>query len=95
MLGRILVTECHSLFQIRDLDDQALLDGLFGDSDSWQCLCLNINLFLDLGEEFSREIDGDEDDLGIGSVFGLGQEVGSNEYRVGSLVGNDLVVSLV
>jgi len=72
VLWRVLVTECHTLFQVCDLDDQALLDCLLGDFDSRQCFCLNINLVLDVGEELGRKVDSDENDLGIGSVFSLG-----------------------
>ncbi len=44
---------------------------------------MDVDLVLDLGEVGLGEIDGDEDDLGVGAVLGLGEEVGGDENRVG------------
>ena len=71
MFWCVLVTEIDTFFKCSDFDDQTLLDGFFGNLDSWQGSCLDIDLFFNLVEEFGRQVDGDKDDLRVGSVFCL------------------------
>jgi len=52
---------------------------------------LDVDLVFYLGELGSRKVNGDEDYLRVGTVFGLGEEIGGDEDGVGALVGNDLI----
>lgn len=90
VLRRVLVGERHGLIQRLGLDDQTLLDGLLDDVNSGQGSCLAIDFDLDFLQERLVEINGDQDDLRIDAVLGLGQQVGSNKDGVGGLVGDDL-----
>lgn len=56
-----------------------------------ECLGLLINFGFDSSKVFRSEIDGEEDDLGVDVVFGLREEVGSDEDGVGSVIGDDLL----
>jgi len=51
---------------------------------------LCIDLFFDLGDGFLGKVDSKEDDLGIDAVFGLGEEISSDECWVGGFISNNL-----
>lgn len=90
MFRRVLVGEPEGLINVVDLDDQTLFDGLPDDVHTRQRVGLTIDLLLDVFEQFQGEVDGDQDNLRVDTVFGLGEKIGRNKDRVGSLVGNDL-----
>jgi hypothetical protein len=90
VLGGVLVREGNALCEGRDLDDDRFLDGLSGDLDPREGLRLDVDLLLDLREELGRQVDRDEDDLRVGAVLRLRQEVGRDEDGVGRLVRDDL-----
>lgn len=90
MLWRILVAKLHALVERVDLDDQTLGDGLLDDVHTWESVGLAVHLDFDVLQELVRERDGDEDDLRIDAVLGLGKKVGRDKHGVGRFVGNDL-----
>lgn len=90
MFRRVLVGKLEGLLDILDLDDQTLLDGLPDDIHSGQRVGLTVDLLLDLLQQLGSEVDGDEDDLRVDPVLGLGEQVRGDKDRVGRLVGNDL-----
>ena len=71
MFGSVLVGESEGLFDVVDLDDQTLLDGLPDDIDSGQRVGLSVNLLLDLFEQFRLQVDRDKNDLRVDPVLGL------------------------
>jgi len=71
VFGSVLVGESEGLFDVVDLDDQTLLDGLPDDIDSGQRVGLTVDLLLDLFEKFRLQVDCDKDDLGVDPVLGL------------------------
>lgn len=90
MLGRVIVAERHGLGSSLDLDDDALLDRLASNLASRKGSGLGLNGILNGGELFGGDVDGEQDDLRVDAVLGLGKKVRGNKGRVRSRVGNDL-----
>ena len=49
-----------------------------------------VDLIFDFCDGFGGEVDREEDNLGVDAVFGLGEEICSDECRVGGSVGDNL-----
>ena len=90
MLGSVVIAEVHGLLDGSRLDQDALRDGLTHDIRSWESPRLRVDLFLNFGDDFWGEVDGEEDNLRIDAVFGLREEIGSDKCWVGGFVGDDL-----
>ena len=90
MLRGIIVAEIHGLFDRLRLDQNTLRDGLAHDICPWKGPCLYVDLFLDFGDGLGGKVDREEDNLGVDAVFGLGEEIGSDERWVGGFIGNNL-----
>jgi hypothetical protein len=90
VLWRILVRKLEGLFDIPNSDDQTLLDRLSNDVHSGQGVGLLVDLLFDALEKFGGQIDGDEDDLRVDTMLGLGEQVGCHEYGISRLVSDDL-----
>jgi hypothetical protein len=90
VLRRIAVTELHRFIEIGALDDERVSNTLANDVDARKRERLSADLGFDLGQLGGGHVDGEEDDLRVGTVLGLTEEVGCDESRVGELVGDDL-----
>lgn len=90
MLRSVIVAEFHRFFDGSRLNQDALRDGLTHDVCPWESPCLCVNLFFDFGNGFGGKVDGEEDDLGVDAVFGLGEEIGRDERWVGGFIGDNL-----
>ena len=90
MLRGITVAEIHGLFDRSRLDQDTLRDGLAHDIRPWKGPCLYVDLFLDFGDGLGGKVDREEDNLGVNTVFSLGEEIGSDECWVGSFISDNL-----
>ena len=90
VLRSVVVAEFHSFFDGLRSDQDTLRDGLTHDICSWESPRLRVDLFFDFSDGFWWEVDGEEDDLGVNTVFGLGEEIGSDECWVGGLISDNL-----
>ena len=90
MFRGIIVAEIHSFFDRSRSNQDALRDGLAHDIRSWKNSRLRVHLFFDFGDGFRRKVDREEDDLGVDAVFGLGEEIGSDECWIGGFIGDNL-----
>ena len=94
MFRSVIIAETHCFFNRSCLNQDALRDGLTHDVCSWKGPSLRVDLFFDLGDGFWGKVDSKEDDLGIDAVFGLGEEIGSDECWVGGFISNNLDVCI-
>lgn len=85
-----LVAEVDGLLPRLDLDDDGFGDGLAGDVAAGKGVRLVLDGLLDCGKLGRRQVDANEDDLGVDAVLGLREEVGRNEVGVGLGVCDDL-----
>lgn len=92
MLGSVIVAEIHCFFGRPGLNQDTLCNGLAHDICPWKSSRLRINLFLDFDNRFWGKVHCEEDDLGVNAMFGLREEIGSDECWIGGFIGNDLSV---
>ena len=92
MLRGVVVGEVERLRDAGRLHDDALRDGLAHDVDTRQRTCLRVDLRLNGGDRAVGQADGDEDDLRVDAMLGLGEQIGGDEGRVARFVRNDLRV---
>jgi hypothetical protein len=90
MLRGVIIAEVHSFFDRSRLNQDTLRDGLTHDICPWEGPRLRVDLFFDPRDSFGGEVDSEEDDLGVNAVFGLGEEIGSDECWVGGFVSDNL-----
>lgn len=90
MLGGVVVAELDSLVEVGALDDERVGDTLANDVDARKGESLLLDLLLDGGEAGVVDVDGEEDDLRVGAMLGLTEEIRGDEGGVGDLVGDDL-----
>lgn len=90
MLRGVIVAEIHSFFGGSRFNQDTLRDGLTHDICSWESPRLCVDLFFDSSDDFREKVDGKEDDLGVNTVFSLGEEIGSDECWVGSFISDNL-----
>jgi hypothetical protein len=83
MLRRILVRKLERLFDAVHGDDETVRDGFTDNLDTRQGKGLDEDLVFDGGPFGIRQVDGDEDDLTVSTVFGLTEKVGGDVGGVG------------
>ena len=85
----VLVAELHGLLDRLDLHGDGVGDRATDNLDARKLHGLTVELVLDSLKVLLVEVDGDQDDLAVNTVLGLGQEIRGNESGVGILVGDD------
>ena len=90
MLRSVIVAEIHRLFDRPGFYQDTLWDGLTYDIRPWKSPRLRVDLPFDFGDGFLGKVDREEDNLGVDAMFGLGEEIGGDECRVGGFVGDNL-----
>jgi len=90
MLRSVIVAEIHSFLDGSRSNQDTLRDRLTHDICSWESPRLRVDLFFDFSNGLLGKVDGEEDDLGVNAVFGLGEEIGSDERWVSGLISDNL-----
>lgn len=73
VLRRVVVGELDCFLEGARFDDKGLCDGFSDNVDTREGACLNVDLRFDGDKVHGREVDGDEHDLRIDAVLGLGE----------------------